>query len=528
MTTLGVSKRHLKRLVGRERTILLQRLRNSIGDIDNLPLHSSSSISNQFNVEPIRDIDNIPLLSSSSGSNECNDDLVVENAQIDLNNIIELSSTATLKEKLRNWYIKHNISREAFQSILRILKSEGMNVPLSSKTFFECNEKIVIRTVSPGEYWHFSIKKQLEKISSVLVKYDEIILDIGIDGLPLYKSSPQSLWPILGRLTNIKNIRVMLIGIYLGKKKPHFVDQYLHDFVSEVKELLRHGFLVFDKTLTFKIRAFICDAPARAFVCGTVSHNSLIGCSKCCQVGRTINHVVVYSTTIGNRRSNEEFFERSQVSYHKPYFQTNKSSLEELGIGMVSQFPLDPMHLIDLGVTRKILLSLLNNKASEKLNAQNKIELSTRLMSLAAFIPKEFARKPRTLDEILRWKATEFRQFILYTGIIVLKEIVNDDLYYHFLLLHSAYRLLLCPRSYRSNIGVSDELLKSFVENFPILYTETGVTYNVHNLLHVTDCVQEIGFLNDFSAYPFENFMQELKKKLKNLQKFCNNYLTNF
>lgn len=65
--------------------------------------------------------------------------------------------------------------------------------------------------------------------------YDELILDIGIDGLPLFKGSSKFLWPILGKIVNISRIR------YLGDKKPRNVDNYLHDFVEEIKKIKKGG-----------------------------------------------------------------------------------------------------------------------------------------------------------------------------------------------------------------------------------------------------------------------------------------------
>jgi len=42
------------------------------------------------------------------------------------------------------------------------------------------------------------------------------------------------------------------------------------------------------------------------------------------------------------------------------------------------------------------------------------------LASVRKHISDEFARKPRSLSEVKMWKATELRQFLLYTGPIAL------------------------------------------------------------------------------------------------------------
>jgi len=46
--------------------------------------------------------------------------------------------------------------------------------------------------------------------------------------------------------------------------------------------------------------------------------------------------------------------------------------------------------------------------------------ITTRLLNLKISITCEFVRIPRGLNEVLRWKAAEFRIFILYTGPVVL------------------------------------------------------------------------------------------------------------
>ena len=70
------------------------------------------------------------------------------------------------------------------------------------------------------------------------------------------------------------------------------------------------------------------------------------------------------------------------------------------------------------------------------------MKISSVLTGLQKAIPAEFARKPRSLSELARWKATEFRQFLLYTGIVVLKNNVHESIYKNFLLLSMAICIL--------------------------------------------------------------------------------------
>lgn len=101
----------------------------------------------------------------------------------------------------------------------------------------------------------------------------------------------------------------------------------------------------------------------------------------------------------------------------------------------------------------------------------------------------------------------------MYTGIVVLKDFINIELYTTFLTLHCAVRMLSDPKTHLDNVDLSEILLENFVENFGVLYGKDKVSYNVHNLLHISDCVRQFGPLDNFSAYKFENAMQYLKKK---------------
>jgi len=84
------------------------------------------------------------------------------------------------------------------------------------------------------------------------------------------------------------------------------------------------------------------------------------------------------------------------------------------------------MHLVCLGVVRRLIKFWLcgpvhrDASVASRLPAGSVQMLSRKLVKLASFIPCVFARKPRSMSDVDRWKATEFRQFFLYTGPIVL------------------------------------------------------------------------------------------------------------
>lgn len=184
------------------------------------------------------------------------------------------------------------------------------------------------------------------------------------------------------------------------KKKPQNIDNYLKELVGELEQLFESGVLIENKTIPFRLRAIICDAPAKAFVCGIAGHTSFHGCNKCCQIGRTINNVVTYSVESSQLITDEDFTSRRYLKHHHNQFYENKTPFEKINIKMVSQVPLDPMHLVDLGVTKKILVRLVNKKTKFKVTDERKAQISYNLTSLKKFVPKEFSRRPRGLFKL--------------------------------------------------------------------------------------------------------------------------------
>lgn len=393
-------------------------------------------------------------------------------------------------------------------------------IPKSVATLIGKQDTVVKRTVTPGTYFHIGVENNLMKIVDV-IKTDnikEIILDIGIDGLPVFKSSNRGLWPILGRIVNMSQINVFLIGCYVGEKKPNDVDLYLHDLIYDIKNINENGFFVDGCKTKVSIRSFVCDTPARSYVCGIKGHNAINGCSKCDQKGVRIANVTTFSTSVGKLRTDSDFKFRRDKDFHSTKYLNTEMSLETIGINMISQFPIDIMHLIDLGVAKKMILRLITSKSIERLSEQKKQEMSSFMISLYPFIPREFSRKPRSFEDVKKWKAVEFRQFILYTGLIVLKKFTSEQFFEHFLLLSCSYRILVSNNISQGDIRRAHVMLKQFVEQFSYFYGESSVTFNIHNLLHLKDIALQFGNLSNITAYPFENAMTSLKRAIKKPQ----------
>jgi len=71
------------------------------------------------------------------------------------------------------------------------------------------------------------------QLESYLQMYGRVIIDINIDGLPLFKSSKTKFWPILCYFTTTKNAP-FIITIYFGKIDFQDLNTFFREYVNEV------------------------------------------------------------------------------------------------------------------------------------------------------------------------------------------------------------------------------------------------------------------------------------------------------
>lgn len=238
-----------------------------------------------------------------------------------------------------------------------------------------------------------------------------------------------------------------------------------------------------------KIKGFICDVPAKSFIKYTKRHTGYYSCPKCNIECSYLEGKMCFPDMMFNIKIVQDFRNKSQTEHH-----TGTPLLEEIpNIDLIKDFPLDAMHLIYLGVVRKLIDMWCYCKPPSKLSARQIENISISLVALKHNITCNFNKKPRTLHKYKRWKATELRQILLYTAPLSLKAVLSEDMYLNFIYLHVAVTILSNSKLLCNYIDYAEQLLKYFVETFITLYGKHNVFHNVHNLLHLTNDCKRFG-----------------------------------
>ena len=346
----------------------------------------------------------------------------------------DVSSARNIRQSLAHWACTHNVTHSALSDLLKILKLQGLDVPQTAASLLKTPRSVTVEQKSGGNYIYFGLAKSISTHLSTM-SYDvqqnekEIELHVNIDGLPLFKSSSLSVWPILCSFSNSTQLRSkpFPVALFCGLKKPSNLD-FLLDFIEESKTLSRDGFVYNGTHVSVKIVCIICDAPAKAFVKGIVQFNGKYGCDRCIQKGEYSEGRMLFLHNDAPLRTDNSFRCQENAEHHK-----QRSPFCNLPLDMINDFPIDYLHLVNLGVTKRLRLAWICGPLKSRLSSSQINAISTNLLKLQGYMPKEFARRPRSLEYVKMWKATEFRQFLLYTGPIVLRKVVTEEYYVNFL-----------------------------------------------------------------------------------------------
>lgn len=163
----------------------------------------------------------------------------------------------------------------------------------------------------------------------------------------------------------------------------------------------------------------------------------------------------------------------------------------------------------------------LSNDTGTRMNKINILKLTQRMVNLSSQIPQEFQRSfTQSLGLVSRWKATELRFFLLYCGPLVLKNLLPSNLYEHFLYLHVSLRILCCENMIKKYLKHAENYLQRFILLCGKFYKLESMVNNIHSLIHL---VEEVKYfkcsLTKLTAFPFENALGKMKKRLRSGRK---------
>lgn len=278
---------------------------------------------------------------SSSDSNDEDETILADNFTDDRDPILKM---------LCQWAVSYNITNIALSVLLKTLKKHKCFnfFPEDARTILKTKKRLdtkQIQVITPGIYYHFGTEIVLKSLGNWCQFYDETIqIVIGIDGLPLTKSSQSSFWPILGYVRNLPGKpKIFLIGLYWGKEKAKDSNLFLKDMIDEFKDLYRIGFKTPHGIKKVVIEIICCDAPAKSYILKTKGHSGFYSCTRCNVEGIYLDNRVCFPDKEFIKKTHLDFINRTHEEYHVTESVSILTELPE--IDMVYTLSLDYMHL---------------------------------------------------------------------------------------------------------------------------------------------------------------------------------------
>lgn len=107
-----------------------------------------------------------------------------------------------------------------------------------------------------------------------------------------------------------------VVDLYHGDTKPENVEAYLNKFIAEVSTLQNDGISISDRNFQVKIKCFIYDTPARAFLKCTIGHTGFNACERCTVQGYKEGATTIFPIVYSAERTDASFRGTTQPTHH--------------------------------------------------------------------------------------------------------------------------------------------------------------------------------------------------------------------
>lgn len=362
-----------------------------------------------------------------------------------------------------------------------------------------------------------------------------LTLNVFFDGAVMKQSGTDSFWVALIQINELpialRMKYILTSGVMMVDKEPQadLMNSFINELLKQIDLLNNDGIQLTadDITLTFKFKILfiVADSAARPILQCRVKYNGYFGCSWCYQRGTYTNYIKYpFDPNIRNRSHEmhlrdlrdvllrqENAIVRNTKDLRKTFINGIKGRSNFLNLtdffDIVWSFPLEYMHCVLIGVVQFLWelwrkLHFLSLEDEEKIN-----QLLTSIETIF-----ENHRVMREFSSKSKWKASEWRSWLLFFGIPCLRGILPDNCLQHFALLVNTVFTLLQKEITSDELRLCGMCIVQFVGEFEILYGVNEMTFNVHILLHLVESVRHSGPLWATSAFCFESFLHVLKQ----------------
>ena len=423
------------------------------------------------------------------------------------------------------YFVQHSIISQL--SVLFKRKSFTESIRTNRFAHFRNNPQKKLMDVYDG-----TIYQQLFN-TGILNNENNLSFAISTDGVQIFKSSKVSMWPVYMLINELPlsqrkaRENIIFYGIWISPKKP-VMWSFLKPLYEELN-VLEKGYEFEDHDgIKFTCQAALitctCDLPAKCLVTNSMQFNGSYGCWHCLQKGETFRtegggNCHVYPFNEGNPSGPKRTAEDIEKDVKKVVEKINSGNKNYVTNGIkgpswlmfltffniVDGFVIDYMHGICEGVTKLLVkLWFTNTYKNESFSCFDKRQnVSNFLTTIKPTI--NITRVPRSLDDLAFWKASEFRNFLLYWSIPILKNCLSRIHFVHFCLLVRAIYLLSQESISQDDIVLAESCLFEFVKNFEELYSRRYMTMNIHQIVHLADVVRATGPLFAINSFVFED-----------------------
>lgn len=363
------------------------------------------------------------------------------------------------------------------------------------------------------------------KIIQGLSSLSDIFISFNTDGVAMFNSNAKkSLWPIIVTINNLppalrflrKNI--IVAGLWLSHGEPD-LNVFLRPFFDELRNLTETG-IYLKNNIRCKVQAICCcvDSVARCKLQQIRQFNGYDACSFCMHPGSLVEGQVRYKFETNIRaRNNVDVLNAMAIFCKRGEAVQGIKGISPLisipNFNIVDFCPVDYMHAVLLGVSKQLCKHWFEHPYQECYIKDRLEDIDGILQSINPFA--EISRYPRKISERKSWKANEWQNWLLIYGPVCLNGVLPATYYDHFLSFSRTINRLLCGDLTESIILECELNLIDFVQKFEILYGSVNMTYNVHLMLHICECVRNYGPLWAFSLFSYEDVNGMLKKFMK-------------